>query len=332
MVSLNTNIPQTAQRALNRAILLHLLDPNVSLIDLGLRIRDTRDQRIEDELCVRVHVRQKLYAEAFDAFAARYPERVVDPQRIGFAVDVPEGDYKAQWWSWQPSYAAIPSPHPRSGVSNPMQAGISISNALKFGYGTLGGKVIDRETGAAMILSNWHVLVGSWYAQPGVAIYQPGQWHGGHSEHTVARLTRHAMDQYIDAAVAELTGSRPLTNHHLDLGPVTGVRVPELGMRVTKSGCGSEVTAGIVTGIEGRIAQYYDGVQQVIRHTVHIAQTPEGGEVSRKGDSGSWWLEEDTHKAVALHFVGSDFPEYAVAIAMPQVLAALNVDIFTGVE
>ena len=163
-------------------------------------------------------------------------------------------------------------------------------------------------------------------------IYQPGQWHGGRSEHTVARLTRHAMDQYIDAAVAELTGSRRLINHHLDLGPVTGVSAPDLGMRVIKSGCGSKVTVGIITGIEGRKAMYYDGIRQVIRHTVHIAQTPEGGEVSKQGDSGSWWLEEGTNRAVALHFAGSDFPEYGVAIAMPQVLDALSVDIFTGVE
>jgi hypothetical protein len=207
-----------------------------------------------------------------------------------------------------------------------MRGGISISNALKFGYGTLGGKVVDRETGSVeMILSNWHVLAG-WYGPRGVAIYQPGQWHGGRSEHTVARLRHHAMNQNMDAAVAELTGTRRLTNDQLGLAPVTGVRAPELGMRVTKSGCGSGVTAGIITGIGGQRVEYYDGIPRVIRHNVHIAQAPAGGEVSRKGDSGSWWLEEETCRAVGLHFAGSDSPtEYGVAIAMPQVLDALNV-------
>ncbi len=327
----NINIPQEAYRALNRAVLLHLFDPNVSLIDLGLRVRDTQDQKLEDELCVRVHVRQKLYAEAFDAFAARYPDRVIKARRIGYPVDVPQGDYRVQGWPWWARYSTAPT-SPRSRVFNPMRGGISISNALKYGYGTLGGKVVDRQTGAEMILSNWHVLVGSWYTWPGVAIYQPGRGDGGHSGHTVAHLTRHAMDQFIDAAVAELSGDRLLVNDQLDIGPVTGVSGPLPGMRVTKSGRRTGVTTGIITGIEGRQTMFYSGVERVIRHVVHIAQAPEGGSVSDKGDSGSWWLEQETRQAIGLHFAGSNVPEYGLAIAMPQVLDALNVDIVSTIE
>jgi endonuclease G len=209
-----------------------------------------------------------------------------------------------------------------------MRGGISISNSLSFGYGTLGGKVVDRATGAEMILSNWHVLVNSWYAQPGMAIYQPGLGDGGRD--IVARLTRHAMDQFIDAAVAELNGARPLINDMMELGPVTGASAPTLGMRVVKSGRRTDVTEGIVTGIEGRTAMYYGGIERVIRHVAHIAQTPEGGPVSAGGDSGSWWLEKGPNRAVGLHFAGSDTPEYGLAIAMPQVLDALKVDIVTG--
>jgi hypothetical protein len=331
MISISANISQDAQHALNRAVLLHLFDPNVSLIDLGLRVRDTQQQRIGDELCVRVHVRKKLYADAFDAFAARHPERVVDADRIGFPVDVPQGDYKVQWQPWWSRHLTVPS-NPRSRLFDPMRGGISISNALKYGYGTLGGKVIDRKTGVEMILSNWHVLVGSWSTWPGVAIYQPGRGDGGYSGHTVARLTRHAMDQFIDAAVAQLTGSRLLINDQLGIGPVMGVSAPVPGLRVTKSGRQTGVTSGVITGIEGRQVTYYSGIQRVIRHIVHIAQAPEGGQVSAKGDSGSWWLDEETQHAVGLHFAGSNVPEYGLAIAMPQVLDALNVDIVTAVE
>jgi hypothetical protein len=322
MASLYTNIPQEAKRALNRAILLHLFDPNVSLIDLGLRIYDTQGYKIADEFCVRVHLRCKLFGERFEAFAARYPERVIIPERIGFPVDIPQADYQIQWWPWW-SWKPTPSGH-RSRLFNPVQGGISISNALENGYATLGGGVFDRKTGREMILSNWHVLAG-WYAQRGLAIYQPGRWHGGHSNHTVAHLERHALDQKIDAAVAELANTRQLINDQLGLGPVTGVGNPAVGMRVTKSGCGSGVTKGIITGIGGSKAHYYDGIPRVISHKVHIAQVPEGGQVSRKGDSGAWWLEAGTNKAVALHFAGSDFPEYGLAIAMPQVLDALSV-------
>lgn len=331
MISPNIVIPEEAEKALNRAVLLHLFDPNVSLIDFGWRVRDTQNQRLEDEFCVRVHVRRKLYAEAFDAFATRYPERVIEPARIGYPVDVPQGDYRVQWWPWWSGYSTG-SVNSRSRLFTPMRGGISISNALKYGYGTLGGKVVDRQTGAEMILSNWHVLVGSWYAWPGVAIYQPGQGDGGHSGHTVAHLTRQAMDQFIDAAVAELTGVRSLVNDQLDIGPVAGVSAPLPGMRVTKSGRRTGVTTGIISGIEGRQIMSYNGIQRVIRHVVHIAQASEGGQVSDKGDSGSWWLEQETRYAIGLHFAGSNAPEYGLAIAMPQVLDALNVDIVSGIE
>lgn len=329
MAILNERLTETVQRALNRAVSLYLFDPNVSLIDLGLRIRDSQGQKLEEELCVRVHVRQKLYAEAFEAFAARYPERVIDPKRVGFVVDVPAGNYHVHSWPWWSWYQPVPT-GPRGRVFNPMRGGISISNALKFGYGTLGGQVVERETGVEMILSNWHVLVDSWSIRPGLPIYQPGQGDGGGAQYTVARFTRHAMDQFIDAAVAELTGPRSLINEQLGLGPVTGVTQPVLGLIVTKSGRRTGVTSGVITGIDGRQVMTYAGVQRVIRHVVHIAGTPNGAQVSDKGDSGAWWLEQETRQAVGLHFAGSDLPEYGLAIAMPPVLDALNVDIVTS--
>lgn len=304
--------------------MLYLFDPNVSLIDIGFRIRDRQNRKIEDELCIRVHVRRKLRGAALEEFAERSPERLIDPEKIGFAVDVPQATYKLRQWLPGSRTTASTS---RSQMFNPMQGGISISNAIKYGYGTLGCKVIDRQTKAEMILSNWHVLAGSWYAWPGLAIYQPGQGDGGTSAQTVAHLTRDAMDQFIDAAVAKLDGTRPLDNTQFELGAVTGVASPQLGMRIQKSGRRTGITTGIVTGIEGRQAMYYDGIQRVIRNVMHIAQTEDGQEVSAAGDSGSCWVEEDTRRAVGLHFAGSDEPEYGLAISMSQVLDALNVDL-----
>jgi endonuclease G len=135
------------------------------------------------------------------------------------------------------------------------------------------------------------------------------------------------MNEGIDAAVATLSGEREILNDQLDLGPVSGVTAPMLDMHVTKSGRTSEVTHGIITGVGGVKTIPYAGFERIVRHIVHIAQTPERGEVSAPGDSGSWWLEKGTNKAVGLHFAGDNMPEYGLAIAMPQVLAALNVDI-----
>lgn len=331
MAQFENDIPAEAYQGLNRAIMLHMFDPNVSLIDIGWRIRDRNDHSVEeDELCVRVHVRRKLRGEVLEAFAETQPERVIDPKRIGFPVDVPgSANYRLQQWPW---YTPIPT-SPRGRVFNPLRGGISVSSLLLSTYGTMGGKVKDRRTGRDMILSNWHVLAASWYAWEGMPIYQPGQGDGGYPYYTVARFSRHAMDNLIDAAVAELEpNSRPLINDQLDIGPVKGLKTPQLGMRVTKSGRGSGITTGIITGVEGRQVMNYDGVQRVIRHVVHIAQDEEGGSVSKGGDSGAWWLERETNHVVGLHFAGADDPEYGLAISMPPVLDALNVDLVTEHE
>jgi endonuclease G len=324
MVSVDYQTWQQARTSLDRAITLHLGDPNVSHIDIGLRIRDKEHYRIEDELTVRVHLRKKLYGEAFEAFANKFPDRIVDARRIGFPVDIPEARYQFHYlWQWRPPNYS----NSRRSAFNIMKGGISISNEWSHGYGTLGGKVIDCRTGETCILSNWHVLVGSWAARPGLAIYQPAQGDGGTAAHTVALLARDAMSQNIDAAIARLNGRRSLLNEQLDIGRVTGVASPRIGTRVMKSGRGSRVTQGIISGVEGQAIFRYEGLQRLVKHIIHIVPEKGNNEVSSGGDSGSWWVEKNTLRAVGLHFAGSNQPEYGLAIAMPPVLAALDVDI-----
>ena len=216
--------------------------------------------------------------------------------------------------------------HPRARRTEPMRGGISIANGRIRGYGTLGGTVIDRETGAQMILSNWHVLVGLWQARPGWPIYQPGQGDGGTDADTVARLSRDAMAANLDAAVAELTGVRSLINAQFDLGPIKGVGWAEPGMAVIKSGRASGVTYGHVAGVEGTARMTYSGVSRLIRNVMTINPRDALSQVSTGGDSGSFWLEEETMNVVGLHFAGSDRPERALAIDMQPILDALKVD------
>ena len=99
-------------------------------------------------------------------------------------------------------------------------------------------------------------------------------------------------------------------------------------MAVIKSGRASEITYGRVSGVEGTAKMTYSGgVTRLIRNVMTIDRRVEGSQVSTGGDSGSWWLEEETMNVVGLHFAGSDDPERALAIDMQPILDALKVDI-----
>jgi hypothetical protein len=322
---------EAAHEALHRAVCLHLRDPNVSLVDLGWRIRDSQGGRIDvGDLRVRVHVRQKLRGEAaarLESFGSFGATRKVSERNIGFPIDVPQANYRTHGWLGFP--AGNPGPvivgaSPRVA----MQGGISVAGAYLSGYGTLGGKVIDRQTREAMILSNWHVLVANHSAPVGTPVYQPQR---GDPSNIVAHLTRNGLNRHVDAAVATIGNSRRLENNQFGLGPITGSDWAQPGMAVIKSGVRSGITTGMVTGTNGQQFMNYGGYPQAIRGVVHIAP-PAGREnqtVSEGGDSGSWWLEQNSRKAVGLHFAGDTDPdrEYALAINMPLVLDTLGVDV-----
>lgn len=323
-MKVDTRTMQRARRALRKAISRYLFDHNVSMIDFGYP--EHLGQIAEDELAIRIHVRKKLSGPQLEA-AAKMGFTEPIPETIdGFPTDVPEGIYHTQFfWNW-------PTTNPRALRTDPMRAGISISNALRHSFATLGALVRDRASGADMILSNWHVLAGSWSARPGLGILQPGRLDGGTSADIVATLTRDAMAVNLDAAVAALTGARRLINDQMGLGPVRGLNEAELGMNLAKSGRRTEITRGRVTAIEGVVRLRYDWVERLIRNVITIEPHSPFGETSRAGDSGSTWIHAESSEAIGLHFAGSDSPERALAMDMRAVLDALAVDLVTGVE
>ena len=316
--------------ALREAVRAHLFDPNVGLIDFGHPEHD--GQIAEDEVAIRLHVRRKLSGAALEAAVGAGLTRPIPRTIAGFPTDVPEGIYRLQQWGTGWAGWGRPSAgNPRTAQANPLQGGISISDEYHYAAGTLGGLVSDRTTGAEMILSNWHVLVVDWGLRAGLRIYQPGRLDGGSSPDTVATLTRDAMPVNLDAAVALLTGNRRWVNDQLDLEPVAGVGRAELGMQVVKSGRTSGVTYGRVTAIEGIAKLNYSFLERIIRHIVTIEPRLDFEPVSAAGDSGAWWLDQATGRAIGLHFAGSTFPERGLALDMPTVLDALNVDILTTI-
>jgi len=331
---------EEAKLARTRAALLYLTDPNVSLVDVGWRIKEREGRRVERQLTVRVHVHHKLRGHALESLAQARPGAVVSEEAIGFPCDVIESSYRlhpavlpvpASSTGWAPStgWAAI-SPISFSTVSardrvRPVRGGISL---IREGgtAATLGAIVLDRRSGAPMVLSNWHVLAGWAFAPRGQRILQPSPFDGGVFNDTIAYLDRDAMAVGLDAATATLLPTVPYINDQFGIGPLTGLAAPELDMRVIKSGRTTGVTEGIIDGLEGEVWMSYAGFGRSIRHIVHIAPFNTSN-VSAGGDSGCLHLERSTRRAVGLHFAGSDAPDYALAMAMPQVLDALQVNL-----
>jgi len=306
--------------ALREAVRDYLFDPNITLIDFGNPKHE--GQLADDELAIRFHVHKKL--PVFTLETSRRT-RFIQPEIGGFPTDVLEGTYhphRSAGW-----FTSLNRPiESRASRAQFLRGGLSISNEV-YTFATLGGLVLDRATNAEMILSNWHVLVGRWGVRPGERIYQPGRRDGGAEKDVIATLTRDAMSANLDAAAATLNGSRKMLSEQLHLGPVTGVGQAQLGMQVVKSGRRTGVTHGRVTAIEGIARMFYDRVERIIRHVVTIEPSQAHGEVSAGGDSGSWWLDVETRRAIGLHFAGSDSPERALAHDMQTVLEALNVNI-----
>ena len=317
-----------ARLALHEATQGWLFDPNVTLIGFGWPEHD--GQLAEDELAIRIHMRRKLSGFALEAAEEAGETCKVPPKIGGFNTDVVERNYRPQQWPWWGGRWRRRTTNPRATRADPMRGGISISNERQYTYGTLGALVVDRDTDELMCLSNWHVLVGDWGARQGQRIYQPGRRDGGSRADTVATLTRDAMSVNLDAAVATLTGSRRLINEQLELGAVRGVRQPELGVEVVKSGRQTDITYGRVTVIETITKMPYAGLTRIIRGVMVIDPLRPFESVSAGGDSGAVWLDRAAKQAVGLHFAGSDHPEQALAMDMQSVLDALNVHIVTG--
>jgi hypothetical protein len=314
-----------ATRARARAAMLevlerHLLDErrDINLIDMGEVIKAGEVV----PLAIRYHVTKRLTTqELTDRGINLLPTEI-----NGFKTDVIKAKYQPRSLGWSTTVTSGSSTERRTPVE-PVRGGISIG-AEYFESGTLGGIVMDRTTRQKMILSNWHVLVARWYARSGQRIFQPSRYDGGSGANVIANYTRHAMHKNLDAAVAVLNDAHTLSNVPMGMArPVTAAALPELETPVEKSGRSSKVTFGRVTGILGIARMRYDGVERILRDVVAIDPQNQGHEVSSPGDSGAWWLESSSKRAIGLHFAGSNLPERALALDIQEVLDALDVEI-----
>lgn len=304
---------------------------NVMGMDIGLKISETDKKVNQDVIAIRIHVEQKkdeidLTQQGID---------IIKKNIDGVPIDIIQANLNQR--------ASIPRLRPaelRTQQRNDLIGGISIGGINKKGYGTLGAIVFDIEESKPMILSNFHVLGDvnnpmkklTHVFQPAIAnLKKPRSRSDSDSNYIAAVLSRSGIDQGLDCAVAEIK-NRSASNYVLGVGQIKGTIAPGLGMRVKKSGLVTDITKGIIDGINwtGYIDPLAKEKKQLIKNAVHIISSDSldsKEEISYYGDSGSLWVTENDY-AVALHFAGELYSnpiEFALAHPIIDVMKILKI-------
>jgi hypothetical protein len=316
MSDIDPDVMARAEAVLEQVRDSWLRRPGVTAVDLGFR---WRGGNMTDEVALRIHVVRKRPWAELHAWE-RFPKEVA-----GIPVDIIEATYKPQH---APEVALQSAATGRGVRFDEIPLGVSIGAAHSTA-GTLGAKVIDRHTGDEMILSNWHILANRLDVQTSLPVFQPGRLDGGSENDTIATLSRWILGPH-DAAVARLTGTRPVRSQTVEGHSVLHAGAPRLGMSVWKSGRTTGRTLGFVDGVKMQIAiQYPTAGQRTLRNVFRIVPRPGSGnvQVSEGGDSGAVWIDESSGAGVGLHFAGEEGrgPEFGLAHELPAVLQALNV-------
>jgi len=317
-------------QALRKSAQKYLKVKNVTSVGVGYKISDGKQT---NQLCIQFTVAQKLAPETLAAEGIpMLPESITAPDGTEIPVDVIERKFEPGVVVIDPRAEAARPRRQRRTRLNPVLPGISVSH-IDGTAGTLGGIVIDEETGDPMILSNWHVLAGS-EAGEGDIVLQPGPFDGGDLTAVTGKLRRSHLGLAGDCAVCSIDRSFERRILDLDIAPLR-IGKADLGDKVVKSGRTTGVTFGVVSrvGVVSKI--FYEGKGEVeiggFEIVVNPDKRPGGGEISKGGDSGSFWMMDDPalrDVVVGLHFAGEVDPspdEYALACNIHSVLEKLRV-------
>ncbi len=229
----------------------------------------------------------------------------------------------------------------REKYQGPLIGGIPINGAnhsSDSNFGTLGAIVYDKDDEIfqyPFLLSCHHVICD---AVKKKSVTNSNVFHPPFGSKTnddkdierslIGKMKRSGINTKLDCAVARINEGVKVDNHILGLGPIKGIRTPQLGRVVRKSGAKTGITWGIIDGMNGTW-KLKSTSREVYGSILHI--TPLGRvdgkqfEISHRGDSGSLWLT-DNNDAVGLHFAGEmDRPlEYALALPIHDVMESLK--------
>jgi len=290
------------------------------------------DGKQTGSLCVRFYVLSKLTENSFPA-AERLPPRI-----NGIDTDVIESPPAI-------FHAAACSIIRRKRVRSPLVAGVSAGHELAPKSTTLGcfcHSLIASEANQRFMLSCNHAFAnltgprGAWIRQPSTA-------DGGGPVARIGRVSRWvpllfggARPNLVDAAIAQL-GAVPISPDICSIGPLKGITVATLGMKVHKHGRTTGYTEGVVTDVsmDPFVADYVTGEAALFINQHRVEPTrgynapPDesiyDGAFAAPGDSGSVIVEKATPRAVSLHFAGA----YGISISNPigEVCSQLKISI-----
>jgi hypothetical protein len=236
----------------------------------------------------------------------------------------------------------------------PITGGISFGQSEKFRLiqndgsialiseqGTLGAIVRDNLSEKPMFLTNHHVTkvmisqteersgkVGDIFDQPNLV----GSDGKPFPNASIGKLARFAINPLVDAAVIEYQSTRPFAEEILGIGKIAGAAKAVLGMKVRKRGRTTELTHGIIDGVDATTA--IQGTSMLFQHQmVIVPDTTKNAVFSNSGDSGSVIVNEQ-NKVVGLLFAGvpalNDSPQMTWANHIDNVLTQLNVHFKTN--
>ena len=292
----DASVPEDVQQAFKKALRKYGRRKDVVGVDVGWR--HTKGEFDEDQLCVRIHVREK-----FDLDLLNKRERIPD-EIDGVPTDVIEAP-------WLPSQGGSFQFNPeRVKPQTTVQPGLSVG--VKGGdSGTLGMLAVDSTTGASCWVVSDHVLHPHGDGGDGLLL-QPGPSDAfPDARFLIGRASR--RHRALGVALADAESIRPVdATLFAGPGPIVGTRSPRIGETLTKGGRTTDVTQGVVHGI-GWFFQTSAGFTLV---------TVGGGvaeEISAGGDSGAIWCDDD--------MVGVGMQNWGEPDGMPDTEWALATDL-----
>jgi len=297
-----------------RAVKAHniLSYPNVIGFSNQLMPRIRRGKVIPEEKCIRIYVSKKV------------PEHQLKPSEVipkalrledgkEVCTDVVEIGVLRKVQQLDPKQRYRPSP-----------TGVSTGRADEISAGTVGWYVVT-ENGDVLAISNNHVWAKENLGKAGDLLLQPGRLDGGDpSKDVVFTLADFIPIDFtgaqntVDVAVATPVSYADVYMSILNIGGVTGKRIPDLNEKVKKMGRTTGITEGIVIDTSVTVKVLYDTGEALFTDVVLVEDS------IKAGDSGSPVLTSKGEFA-GLLFAGSEtdyvFCKYSnIELALSQKL------------